>query len=106
MLTDMATTAASNGVNISSDLLNDRLYGCIFYPPGGGSPETTVHALLTGGITMYYKLVTSNTVRRMITEYNFKFFNRLSPRHSFTIFWIAGIRIPIIKEDDSTLSNH
>ena len=40
VLTDMATAAASNGVNISSDFLNDSYPSGIYYPPGGGSPES------------------------------------------------------------------
>ncbi|MDA7436420.1 hypothetical protein N8654_01920 [Synechococcus sp. AH-601-B19] len=40
VLTDMATAAASNGVNISSDFLNDNYPSGIYYPPGGGTPES------------------------------------------------------------------
>ena len=40
VLTDMATDAASNGVNISSDFLNDSYPSGIYYPPGGGTPES------------------------------------------------------------------
>ena len=36
VLTDMATAAASNGVNISSDYLNDSYPGGSYYIPGGG----------------------------------------------------------------------
>ena len=40
VLTDMATAAASNGVNISSDFLNDGYPSGFYTPPGGGMPET------------------------------------------------------------------
>ena len=36
VLNDMATAAASNGVNISSDYLNDSYPGGTYYVPGGG----------------------------------------------------------------------
>ena len=39
VLNDMATAAASNGVNISEAFLNDGYPGGIYYPPGGGTPE-------------------------------------------------------------------
>ena len=39
VLNDMATAAASNGVNILSDYLNDSYPGGIYYPPGGGTSE-------------------------------------------------------------------
>ena len=40
ILNDMATAAAGNGVNISSDFLNDSYPSGIYYPPGGGAPES------------------------------------------------------------------
>ena len=40
VLTDMATAAASNGVNISSDFLNDNYPSGTYYPPGGGTPQS------------------------------------------------------------------
>ena len=43
VLNDMATAAASNGVNISSDYLNDAYPGGIYYPPGGGTPESPAY---------------------------------------------------------------
>ena len=39
VLNDMATAAASNGVNISSDFLNDGYPSGTYYPPGGGTPQ-------------------------------------------------------------------
>ena len=39
VLTDMKT-AASSGTNIESDFLNDGYPVGIYYPPGGGTPET------------------------------------------------------------------
>ena len=39
VLTDMAAAAASNGVNISSDFLNDGYPSGTYFPPGGGTPE-------------------------------------------------------------------
>ena len=40
ILNDMATAAASNGVNISEAFLNDGYPAGVYYPPGGGFPET------------------------------------------------------------------
>ena len=40
VLTDMATAAATNGVNISSDYLNDSYPGGSYYLPGGGGFES------------------------------------------------------------------
>ena len=40
VLSDMATGAATNGVNISSDYLNDSYPGGTYFPPGGGDPES------------------------------------------------------------------
>ena len=37
VLNDMKTAAATNGVNISSDYLNDSYPVGIYYPPGGGT---------------------------------------------------------------------
>jgi hypothetical protein len=39
VLTDMQTAAASNGVNIESDWLQDGYPSGTYFPPGGGSPE-------------------------------------------------------------------
>ena len=44
VLTDMATAAASNGVNISSDFLNDAYPSGIYYPPGGGDAQYPIVA--------------------------------------------------------------
>ena len=43
VLTDMQTAAATNGVNILSDYLNDSYPGGIYYPPGGGTPESPAY---------------------------------------------------------------
>ena len=43
VLNDMATAAASNGVNISSDYLNDAYPGGIYYPPGGAAPQSPAY---------------------------------------------------------------
>ena len=43
VLNDMATAAATNGVNISSDYLNDAYPGGIYYPPGGAAPESPAY---------------------------------------------------------------